>query len=54
MDKSLSKVKEINRQMALDKWGRRWENVNFHKYKQSVSALCKNSLRQVSATYKNH
>ena len=44
-DISISKVKEINRQITLDKWGRRWENTNFHKYKQSVPELCKNSLR---------
>ena len=30
--------------MTLDKQGRRWENTNFYKYKQSVPALCKNSL----------
>ena len=42
---SISKVKEINRQIMVDKWGRRWENTNFHKYKQSVPELCKNSLR---------
>ena len=41
----LYKVKEINRQITLDKWDRRWENANFHKYKQSVPALCKNSVR---------
>ena len=41
----LSKVKEINRQITLDKLGRRCENSNFHKYKQSVPVLCKNSLR---------
>ena len=44
-DISLSKIKEINRKIALDKWGRRWENKNFQKYKQSVPVLCKNSLR---------
>ena len=41
-DISLSKVKEINR---LNKWSRRGENTSFHKYKQPVPALCKNSLR---------
>ena len=44
-DISLSKVKEINRQITLDKWSRRWENTHFHKYKQSVPTSCKNSLR---------
>ena len=29
----LCKVKEINRQITLDQWGRRWENINFHKQK---------------------
>ena len=43
-DISLSKVKEINRQITLDKWSRIWENTNIHKYNQFVSALCKNSL----------
>ena len=38
-DMSISKVKKINRQITLDKWGRRWENTNFHKYKQSVPEL---------------
>ena len=41
----LYKFKEINRQIALDKWSRRWENINFYKYKQSVQVLCKNSLK---------
>ena len=34
-DISLYRVKEINRQITLDKWGRRWKNTNFHKYKKS-------------------
>ena len=44
-DISLSKLKKINRQITSDKWSRRWENTNFHKYNQSVPALCKNCLR---------
>ena len=44
-DISLYKVKEINTHITLDKWSGRWENTNFHKYKQSVPALYKNSLR---------
>ena len=38
-DQPLSKVQEIKRQMTLDKWCRRWENTNFHKYKQSTSII---------------
>ena len=40
-DISLSEVKEIKRQNTLEKQIRRLENTNFHKYKQSVPALCK-------------
>ena len=50
---SLSKVKEINRQITIDKWGRRWENTIFHQYKQFVPALCKNSVRHRSLELKN-
>ena len=32
--------------------GRRWENTYFHKYKQSVPALCKNSLRHEFLQFK--
>ena len=35
-DISLSKVKEINRQIPLDKWHKTWENTNFHKSKQPI------------------
>ena len=44
-DISLYKVKEINTHITLDKWCGRLENTNFHKYKQSVPALYKNSLK---------
>ena len=30
-DMSLSKGKDINREIILNKWSRRWENTSFHK-----------------------
>ena len=43
----------IDTQMTIDKWARRWTNLNSYKYRELVPAICKKSLRYKLFQLKN-
>ena len=54
IDLSMSDLKNVNTQMIIDKWARRWKNHKSDKYKEFVPAICKNSSKHTLFQLKNN
>ena len=39
IDLTVSDLKNVNTQITIDKWARRWVNPNSHKYKELAPAI---------------